>query len=67
MLTGLLALFISTGAIHEQFPEFAYHSFVTLTTLGYGDITPATPIARVLVGMHISSHIDSKNNADSED
>jgi voltage-gated potassium channel Kch len=26
-----------------------YFSFVTLTTLGYGDISPVTPIARVLV------------------
>ena len=26
-----------------------YFSFVTLTTLGYGDITPATPMARTLV------------------
>ena len=26
-----------------------YFSFVTLTTLGYGDISPATPIAEVLV------------------
>lgn len=25
-----------------------YYSFVTLTTLGYGDITPVSPIARVL-------------------
>jgi hypothetical protein len=25
-----------------------YHSFVTLTTLGYGDIVPATPLARSL-------------------
>jgi Ion channel len=28
-----------------------YFSFVTLSTLGYGDITPATPIARMLVVM----------------
>jgi voltage-gated potassium channel Kch len=26
-----------------------YFSFVTLTTLGYGDISPVTPIAKVLV------------------
>ena len=29
--------------------EFIYFSFVTLATLGYGDITPANPIARTLV------------------
>jgi Ion channel len=28
--------------------DFAYFSFVTLSTLGYGDITPARPIARSL-------------------
>jgi len=31
------------------FPEFIYFSFVTLTTLGFGDISPLSPIARVLV------------------
>jgi len=30
----------------EQLNEFTYHSFVTLTTLGYGDVTPALPVAR---------------------
>jgi uncharacterized membrane protein len=29
----------------EQFARFNYLSFVTLTTLGYGDITPKTPSA----------------------
>jgi hypothetical protein len=28
-----------------------YFSFVTLSTLGYGDITPASPVARMLVVM----------------
>ena len=32
----------------EQLNEFTYHSFVTLTTLGYGDLTPAAPVARTL-------------------
>jgi voltage-gated potassium channel len=31
--------------------EFVYTSFVTLTTLGYGDISPMTPIARSLAYM----------------
>ena len=30
----------------HQNPLFIYYSFVTLTTLGYGDITPLTPPAR---------------------
>lgn len=29
-------------------PDFIYFSFVTLTTLGYGDITPMTDVARLL-------------------
>ena len=32
----------------QQFIELLYYSFVTLSTLGYGDITPVTPIARTL-------------------
>ncbi len=32
----------------EQLNEFTYHSFVTLTTLGSGDITPVAPVARTL-------------------
>lgn len=36
---------------YENFANTAYFSFVTLTTLGYGDISPVTPIARFLVYM----------------
>jgi len=28
--------------------EFTYYSFVTLTTLGYGEINPASPLAQVM-------------------
>ncbi|NMP31875.1 two pore domain potassium channel family protein [Thalassotalea sp. M1531] len=31
------------------FPDFVYFSFVTLTTLGFGDISPNLPITRFLV------------------
>ena len=35
----------------ENFASVVYFSFVTITTLGYGDITPALPLARFLVFM----------------
>lgn len=35
---------------YDNFPHLAYFSFVSLTTLGYGDITPALPVARLLGG-----------------
>ncbi len=31
-----------------HFPEFMYYSYVTLTTLGFGDITPISPVAKTL-------------------
>ena len=31
------------------FPEFIYFSFVTITTLGFGDVAPTLPLARFLV------------------
>lgn len=36
---------------YDNFADVAYYSFVTLTTLGYGDISPIAPIARFLVYM----------------
>jgi voltage-gated potassium channel len=35
----------------ENFATAIYFSFVTITTLGYGDISPAMPLARFLVFM----------------
>ncbi|MCL1050586.1 ion channel [Shewanella abyssi] len=35
----------------QNFSQMAYFSFVTLTTLGYGDISPNTPFAQVVVYM----------------
>ncbi len=34
---------------YSNFSSIVYFSFVTLTTLGYGDITPALPLPRFLV------------------
>ncbi|QBY04852.1 two pore domain potassium channel family protein [Thalassotalea sp. HSM 43] len=34
---------------HQLLPDFIYFSFVTITTLGYGDISPIVPITRFFV------------------
>ncbi len=39
----------NTGVDEDPTSHFLYFSFVTLTTTGFGDITPAHPIARSLV------------------
>jgi voltage-gated potassium channel len=42
---------VMPGSFHaldaQQWSEFLYFSMATLTTLGYGDITPANPIAGI--------------------
>jgi len=40
---------IEAGMWYDNLPATTYFSFVTLTTLGYGDISPVTPIAEVIV------------------
>jgi len=38
-----------TGEAMPQFHQYLYFSYVTVTTLGYGDITPANALARSIV------------------
>jgi len=38
---------VSSSSPEQQMSELLYYSFITLTTLGYGDISPATHLARV--------------------
>jgi hypothetical protein len=40
---------VADGQPHLYFHQFLYFSVITLTTLGYGDIMPASPVARSLV------------------
>lgn len=40
---------VEAGQWVDNMPIMTYFSFVTLTTLGYGDISPVTPVAQVLV------------------
>ena len=57
--------------------DFTYFSFVTLSTLGYGDITPLSPVARstsmffsvsgqlymaMIVAVLVGKHLSSKNS-----
>ncbi|WP_440874720.1 potassium channel family protein [Thalassotalea sp. PLHSN55] len=40
---------ISSTEWFVLFPDFVYFSFVTITTLGFGDIAPTMPLSRTLV------------------
>ena len=42
---------VSLGPEYAEFQRLVYFSLVTLTTLGYGDTTPATPLAGVLAAL----------------
>ena len=39
---------LSSQVTRLHFSEFMYYSYVTLTTLGFGDITPVSPLAKTL-------------------
>ena len=69
------------GDRYYEIPLFLYYSFVTLTTLGYGDITPLTPPARafsyveaivgqifvaVLIARLVGLHIAHSTSKDSD-
>jgi hypothetical protein len=38
-------------SVHARMPEFTYFSFVTLTTLGFGDIVPVPRVARTVTSL----------------
>lgn len=42
---------LAASSWQDNFPDFIYFSFVTLTTLGFGDLLPVSPLARFLVYM----------------
>lgn len=73
---GALAATVDRTATHGELRFFGYYSLVTLSTLGYGDITPVTPLARslsaleavagqlyiaVLIAFMVGTHIAQKN------
>jgi len=77
-----LSLNISNGTVnfgytnHPKFFDFIYFSFITLTTVGYGDATPAIPLTRsiamfvsiagqlyltILVAMLVGKYLSKEN------
>jgi voltage-gated potassium channel len=53
ILAAVIMFFVPTAfslnsTYSSQFHQFLYFSFVTITTTGYGDILPITPLARTL-------------------
>ena len=48
---GSFAGLAQPGAVEGMGSELIYYSFVTLTTLGYGEITPVSITARNLAAM----------------
>lgn len=49
--------FIVPGAASVQVGDLTYLSFVTQTTLGYGDVTPVSPVARSLATLQATAGI----------
>jgi hypothetical protein len=45
------AAFFYANGMTSAHDDFVYFSTVTLTTLGYGDITPASPVARMFASL----------------
>lgn len=41
--------FETARALPALFPDLVYFSFVTLLTIGFGDVTPSAPLARAVV------------------
>ena len=46
---------ITAETLDAAVPNFLYFSFVTVTTLGYGDITPASDVARSIAALEATT------------
>jgi voltage-gated potassium channel len=55
MATGTHQLAFHGTPINASFPDALYFSLVTLSTVGYGDLAPVGPLARLLSGMEVVS------------
>ena len=47
----------SLGETDDRVSSLVYFSLVTITTLGFGDITPVSRLARVVVGIEAATGI----------
>lgn len=56
-LSGANNFFINGEARPIDFAESLYFSIITLSTVGYGDIVPASPLVRLLVSIQIISGV----------
>jgi voltage-gated potassium channel len=52
-VTGAHQLAFHGTPINISFPDALYFSLVTLSTVGYGDLAPVGPLARLLSGMEV--------------
>ena len=50
-LNGLRAF--EAAARHLSFSECLHFSIITLSTVGYGDLVPLSPLVRLIVGLQI--------------
>ncbi len=41
--------------IEDNYIDYLYFSFITSSSIGYGDITPKTNLAKILVMLHAST------------
>jgi voltage-gated potassium channel len=41
--------FVIAGGLRASFPDLVYFSFITMLTIGYGDVAPVAPMARAVV------------------
>ena len=55
MLISATALYLVEGPVQPRkfgsIPRAMWWSLVTLTTIGYGDVTPVTPLGKILAGL----------------